>query len=74
MAHVKTISKANAGKSLKEILKLAKKSYKKVGSTVSKVVKRKTKRRKSRKGKSKRSKSRGKSKRRGRKSRGRKRR
>ena len=29
MDHVKTISKANAGMSLKEILKLAKKSYKK---------------------------------------------
>lgn len=73
MMHVKTVSKANAGKSLKEILKLAKKSYKKVGTTVSSVVKRKTKRRKS-KGKSKKSKSRGKSKRRSRKSRGRKRR
>ena len=29
MDHVKSVSKANAGKSLKEILKMAKKSYKK---------------------------------------------
>jgi len=29
MAHVKEVSKANGGKSLKEILKMAKKTYKK---------------------------------------------
>ena len=29
MTHVKEVSKANAGKSLKEILKMAKKTYKK---------------------------------------------
>ena len=36
LSHVKVTMKVNPGKSFKEILKLAKKSYKSVGTTVAK--------------------------------------
>ncbi len=44
MAHVKTVSAANKGKSLKEILKMAKKTYKRSPGVVHKKKHKKTRR------------------------------
>ena len=51
MDHVKTVRKANPGKSLKEVLKMAGKTYKKQGTSVAKKSKKARKgSRKARKG------------------------
>ena len=71
--HVMKTRRANAGKSFKEILQMAKKTYKKSPAAQKKVHKRKTKRKTQRKSKKRKSKKR-KTRKRKRKSRGRKRR
>ena len=59
MDHVKTVRKANPGKSLKEVLKMAGKTYKKQGKSVAKKSKKARKgSRKARKGTRKRKRSR----------------